>query len=85
MTTHSLHEDSHTHGLADDCLRCQEHLERPDLTLDRRNIARLLRGHIYTATDRAAAALLKDAISTGQRLIAIHDEEPRDPGKGTRP
>jgi len=29
MATHSLHEETHTHGLADDCDRCAEHAARP--------------------------------------------------------
>lgn len=43
MTTHTLHPDSHEFGLADDCLRCKEHVERPWLTLDDENIGRLTR------------------------------------------
>jgi hypothetical protein len=29
MPSHSVHEDTHTHGLADDCGRCAELASRP--------------------------------------------------------
>jgi hypothetical protein len=34
MTVHSVHPDTHTHGLADDCERCAEHAEHPEESLD---------------------------------------------------
>jgi hypothetical protein len=34
MSTHSIHEDVHTHGLADGCPRCAEHAENPLRDLD---------------------------------------------------
>jgi len=40
MATHSPHEDSHTHGLADDCDRCAEHAARPH-SLDDENLGAL--------------------------------------------
>jgi hypothetical protein len=41
MATHTLHPDSHTHGLADGCPRCEEHAEHPTWTLDEANLAAL--------------------------------------------
>jgi len=41
MASHSLHPDSHTHGLADDCPRCDEHAEEPLQGLDHENIGAL--------------------------------------------
>lgn len=43
MTIHTIHPDSHTHGLADDCPRCAEHAVDPVLTLDDGNLARIVR------------------------------------------
>lgn len=34
MSTHTIHEDIHTHGLADGCDRCMEHAENPLRDLD---------------------------------------------------
>jgi hypothetical protein len=41
MTSHTYHEDSHTHGLADDCPRCYEHSLHPFESLDESNIRNL--------------------------------------------
>lgn len=71
MTTHSVHPDSHTHGLADDCPRCQEHAEHPERGLDRDNIRRLLRGETYTKLDERAAARLQDALRLGRFLEEV--------------
>jgi hypothetical protein len=38
---HSLHPDSHEHGLADDCPRCAEHAEHPFESLDDENLVAL--------------------------------------------
>jgi hypothetical protein len=52
---HTYHEPVLTHGLADDCPRCQEHTERPWATLDVDILVRLYCGDLITATDRRAA------------------------------
>lgn len=62
MTTHIFHEDSHTHGLCDDCPRCQEHAEYPAASLDTENINRLLNGHCFSELDRIAADKLQVAL-----------------------
>lgn len=41
MTCHSYHPDTHTHGLADGCPRCDEHAAHPELGLDQGNLAAL--------------------------------------------
>lgn len=41
MSTHMVHDDSHTHGLADGCPRCYEHSLHPFETLDNTNIVNL--------------------------------------------
>lgn len=58
MTTHVYHQDTHTHGLAPECPRCQEHAEHPAASLDSINIARLLRGEVHTPLDRKALEAL---------------------------
>jgi hypothetical protein len=74
MTTHSFHEDSHTHGLADDCERCQEHAEHPETSLDRANLERLLAGEIHTRLDRVAADRLK-AGRVAERRVGVRSIE----------
>jgi hypothetical protein len=58
MTTHTYHPDIDTHGLADDCPRCQEHTRHPEWSLDEETKARLRRGEVYTETDRSALVML---------------------------
>jgi len=41
MSSHTLHPDSHTHGLADDCPRCAEHADDPFASLDANNLRML--------------------------------------------
>lgn len=38
---HTWHPDTHTHGLADGCPRCDQHAEHPEASLDRQNQALL--------------------------------------------
>lgn len=75
MTVHTYHEDSHTHGLADDCPRCIEHTEAPWRTLDQKNIYRLLHGGAITYTDRVAASKLREALEVGRFLVKIDEGE----------
>lgn len=71
MTTHTLHEDSHEHGLAMGCPRCHEHSLHPERSLDRANLARLLRGDVLTPLDEVAASRLRSAVATGRYLAEI--------------
>lgn len=41
-TTHTVHEDVHESGLADDCDRCGEHAQRPLVSLDDTTLRDLL-------------------------------------------
>lgn len=43
MTTHTAHEDVHTHGLADGCPRCAEHAYEPFVSLDETTLRNLVR------------------------------------------
>ena len=40
--SHTIHEDSHTHGLADGCPRCKEHASHPLNSLDDTNLKNLI-------------------------------------------
>lgn len=42
MTAHSIHEDTHTHGLNDECPRCYEHSLHPFESLDDENLRKLV-------------------------------------------
>lgn len=42
MSTHRVHEDVQTHGLADDCDRCAEHAQHPLTSLDEQSLQALL-------------------------------------------
>ena len=74
MSTHTIHPDTHEHGLADGCPRCAEHAERPLDGLDQKNIASLIarvRGHEEprSANEYRAMYQLEKAIM-GARKIA---------------
>jgi len=42
MVAHTKHPDSHSHGLADWCPRCDEHAEHPFDSLDDENLKTLI-------------------------------------------
>lgn len=42
MPSHTYHLDTHEHGLADECPRCNEHAEHPFESLDTRNLRNLV-------------------------------------------
>lgn len=66
---HSYHPDTHTHGLADDCERCDEHARHPWWGLDSENLA-VLRWRI-------AQGLAPRSINEGLAMAALarHDKE----------
>jgi cytochrome c553 len=74
MTVHTLHADSHEAGLATGCPRCHEHSLYPEQSLDRANLARLLRGDVFTPLDEVAASKLRSAVATGRYLEEIIGE-----------
>jgi hypothetical protein len=43
MATHTIHDDTHTHGLADNCPRCDELANNPVFLLDNTNMENLVR------------------------------------------
>lgn len=71
MTVHSPHDDILEAGLAGGCPACRDHTDRPEQTLDRANIARLLRGDELTILDKVAASRLRTMLATGAYLAEI--------------
>lgn len=70
MTVHSPHQDSHVHGLADGCPRCDEHANNPIPSLDSANLARLI--EIAVAEDRIAlCSSVNDMVATAQILTVL--------------
>ena len=74
MSTHSLHPDILTHGLADSCERCAEHAERPLDGLDQKNIASLIarvQGHEEprSANEYRAMYQLEKAIMVARKIV----------------
>lgn len=68
MTMHSIHPDTHTHGLADDCERCAEHAADPLRGLDDENLTRL----IHAAVDRSIPPLTyTDAVASASILTTL--------------
>lgn len=64
MPVHTQHPDVLTHGLDDDCPRCEEIAERPIKELDRTNLRRIM----LIATDKNRLAA--NALYTTNDLIA---------------
>ena len=64
---HTEHPDSHTHGLADGCPRCEKNIETPQL-LDEENLRRIWKGDHKTRTDVKVYDSLYRAAVTHQRL-----------------
>jgi len=54
-TQHSVHQDIHTHGLADDCERCSEQAEAPWVYLDQS----VLRDLVERATSKDRFSLMR--------------------------
>jgi hypothetical protein len=67
MAQHTEHPDSHTHGLADGCPRCEAAIETPQLC-DDENLARIWKGDHKTRTDVKVYDSLYRAAVTHQRL-----------------
>jgi hypothetical protein len=61
VPAHIAHPSTHTHGLADGCLRCGEHAEHPFDSLDDDNLADLVaRTKRWMADDPEAVARSKN-------------------------
>ena len=69
MTIHTVHPDSHTHGLADDCPRCAEHAEDPVSTLDGDNLRRIVR--LAVDPDRFANALSETDLVAAAKVLNL--------------
>ena len=62
MSTHTIHEDISTHGLAPGCPRCAEHAEDPVRDLDLENLRALV--------DMAVNRDIRPRSSTEERAVA---------------
>ena len=79
MSVHTLHPDSHTHGLADGCPRCDEHAADPINTLDERNLRRIIELAVHpdrfsvalTETDLVAAAKVLTTLERAAHLMRV--------------
>jgi hypothetical protein len=75
VTVHTFHPDTHEAGLASGCPRCHEHSLDPVASLDRRNLARLLSGKVWTPLDEVAASKLRSVLAAGIYLAELIDDE----------
>ena len=64
---HSYHPNTHTHGLADDCERCDQHAEHPWWGLDGENL-RVLR-------DRITGGLPPRSVNEGKAMAALAEHD----------
>lgn len=70
MTIHTIHPDSHEHGLADDCPRCAEHAEHPIQSLDHENLGRIMA--LAVTDDRLSVpATYTDQVAAARVLTAL--------------
>jgi hypothetical protein len=69
MAIHTFHPDTHAHGLADGCPRCNEHAAHPLSSLDEVNLTMLrirIEEGLQARSENEAKAM--DALSRGQGL-----------------
>jgi hypothetical protein len=76
-TTHTVHEDVHTHGLADGCPRCVQHAENPlrdlDDTVVRSLMLRVINGEEpRSENERIAMFEVKLALQQACRLAWLN-------------
>jgi len=79
MVTHTPHPDSHGHGLADGCPRCDEHAERPFDSLDDDNLRALVlrvRDDLPGRSNNEMLAMrrVRDALLVARRLELLAKE-----------
>lgn len=75
--SHAVHEDVHTHGLADDCERCSEHAGHPIRTLDapslRALMERIERGDEgRSENEKRAMGVVHEALNEAGALADVH-------------
>lgn len=76
MSSHTMHPDSHTNGLADTCPRCYEHSLHPFETLDDPNLKELARRvradeDARSVNERTAMNVVELVIFRSERLRKI--------------
>ena len=64
---HSYHPDTHTHGLADDCERCDEHARRPWWGLDS--------GNLSVLRDRISRGLEPRSLNEAKAMAALAEHD----------
>lgn len=73
MSTHTVHPDIHTHGLADGCPRCEEIASNPLASLDTENLNLLLGRMTTSLPPRSANEWLAmqriEAAGAGARVL----------------
>lgn len=80
-TTHTIHEDISSHGLADGCPRCEEHAEQPIRDLDRSNLCDLVSMAVdrsirpRSGTEERAVATVLNAMEQFGRIAEVAPEE----------
>lgn len=72
MTMHTYHDDTHTHGLADDCPRCAEHAEDPVRSLDGENLRRIVL--LAVDPDRFSSALTHTDLVAAAKIINLFEQ-----------
>lgn len=83
MSAHTYHPDTHEHGLADDCERCEEHAEHPILTLDSENLHELVRRVVAgeegrSRNEREAMSRVKRALDEACALAVANQHGVRE-------
>lgn len=75
MVSHTIHPDSHEHGLSDDCPRCLQHAVTPALTLDDENLTalvwRVIEGKPARSQAEGLAMFSVEAIFRGYRKLRL--------------
>lgn len=80
-TTHTIHEDISSHGLAPGCPRCAEHAENPVRDLDLENLRALVNLAVNrdirarSETEAIAAAKVLTAMEQFGRIAEAYPEE----------
>ena len=79
MTTHILHPDTHTGGLADGCPRCSEHAAYPFEGLDNENLASLvsrIEQGLYPRSDAERLAMdnIGKVMRAAKKLVQFRQE-----------
>lgn len=75
--SHTIHDEIETHGLADDCERCEEHAQHPLRTLDTPNLRALMerveqKQEGRSENEKTAMANVRAAMDQAGVLADVH-------------